>query len=380
MYELNKVVVAGRFTREPEVSYTQGEKPMCIAKNTIAVNRGGKDAGTDFINVVFFGKTGEFVEKYLKKGNALMVEGHLQKREYTTKEGVNASWTEVAAERVTTAKDGNLSWNSVELCGHVTKDPSVFTNGEKRDVRMTLAVNRRKRGNEQEDKTDFIPCVCFGKTAETAEKYLKKGKGIAVRGKIRTESYTKDGVKTSTASVVVDEFRFLHSASADNGTGNQAPAQGQTVPAQAQAVPEQQAYAQQPAYQQPVYQQAPTGQVYGQQPVYQQAYGQMPVYQQAPGQVYGQQPVYQQAPAGQVYGQQPVYQQPQMPAEQTQAVPAPTAAAVPEQPVEQLAANTEPASVTEQASSEQPEEIPFEEYMDGFTDIPDGDDDELPFN
>ena len=68
---MNKVILMGRLAREPEVRYSQGTEPLAIARYTLAVNRRFKRQGepeADFINCVAFGKTGEFAEKYFKKG------------------------------------------------------------------------------------------------------------------------------------------------------------------------------------------------------------------------------------------------------------------------------------------------------------------------
>ena len=73
---MNKVILCGRLTRDPEIRYSQAEKQTCIARYTLAVDRKFKRDGepsADFINCVAFGKLGEFAEKYLKKGTKLIV-------------------------------------------------------------------------------------------------------------------------------------------------------------------------------------------------------------------------------------------------------------------------------------------------------------------
>ena len=90
---MNKTILMGRLTREPAVTYTQGENPLCIARYTLAVDRkGAKNANgneqtADFISCVAFGKQGEFAEKYLHKGMKIAVEGHIQTGSYTNKDG-----------------------------------------------------------------------------------------------------------------------------------------------------------------------------------------------------------------------------------------------------------------------------------------------------
>ena len=98
---MNKAILMGRLTRDPDVRYTQGGDPMCIARYTLAVDRRfkreGQD-GADFIPCVAFGKGGEFVEKYCKKGTKLAVSGRIQTGSYTNKEGQKVYTTEIVVE------------------------------------------------------------------------------------------------------------------------------------------------------------------------------------------------------------------------------------------------------------------------------------------
>lgn len=82
---MNKVILMGRLVRDPESRYTQDQ--MCVAKFTLAVDRRGKDKEADFISCTAFGKTAEFVEKYIKKGTKVALEGRWQTGSYTNKEG-----------------------------------------------------------------------------------------------------------------------------------------------------------------------------------------------------------------------------------------------------------------------------------------------------
>ena len=94
---MNKVILLGRLTRDPEVRYASGNEPLCIAKYTLAVNRQFKREGepdADFIMCVAFGKRGEFAEKYFKKGQQVCVVGRLQIRSYE-KDGQKHWITEV---------------------------------------------------------------------------------------------------------------------------------------------------------------------------------------------------------------------------------------------------------------------------------------------
>lgn len=84
---MNVCVLIGRLTRDPEVRWSQGQESMCIAKFTLAVDRKKKDSGADFIPCTAFGKTAEFVEKYVKKGTKVVVQGRWQTGSYDNKEG-----------------------------------------------------------------------------------------------------------------------------------------------------------------------------------------------------------------------------------------------------------------------------------------------------
>ena len=96
---MNKVILMGRLTRNPDVRYSQnGDQQMCIAKYTLAVDRRGKDAGADFISCVAFGKNGDFAEKYLKQGTKIVVSGRIQTGSYTNKDGQKIYTTDVVAE------------------------------------------------------------------------------------------------------------------------------------------------------------------------------------------------------------------------------------------------------------------------------------------
>lgn len=99
---MNKVILVGRLTREPEVRYSNGEKPIAVARYSLAVQRKFKNSeGTyeaDFINCVAMGKNGEFAEKYLKKGTQILVEGHIQTGSYTNKDGNKVYTTDVMVE------------------------------------------------------------------------------------------------------------------------------------------------------------------------------------------------------------------------------------------------------------------------------------------
>ena len=94
---MNKAVLTGRLARDPEVRATK--EGLTIARFTLAVDR-KKDEKADFFNFTAFGKTGEFVEKYLKKGTKINVIGRLQNDEYTNRDGQKVTSTIIIVEEV----------------------------------------------------------------------------------------------------------------------------------------------------------------------------------------------------------------------------------------------------------------------------------------
>lgn len=114
---MNKVILMGRLTRDPEVRYSQGENPLAIARYTLAVDRrqtrnnGGDEQSADFINCVAFGRTGEFAERYLRKGTKIAVTGRIQTGSYTNKDGVRVYTTEVVVEEHEFAESRNAAGN-----------------------------------------------------------------------------------------------------------------------------------------------------------------------------------------------------------------------------------------------------------------------------
>ena len=107
--------------------------------------------------------------------------------------------------------------NRVVLVGRLTKDPELRTtsNGTSQ-TRFTLAVNRRTSNQDGQREADFISCVAWRGTAEAIAKYLKKGRELAVEGRIQTGSYdAQDGTKRYTTDVVVDNFTFIGSGNSN---------------------------------------------------------------------------------------------------------------------------------------------------------------------
>ena len=116
---MNKVILMGRLTRDPEVRYTQGDSLMAIARYSLAVerrfNRNNEENNTDFINIVAFGKAGEFAEKYFRKGMKVLVTGRIQTGSYTNKDGIKIYTTDVVAEdqEFTESKASNGNSNTM---------------------------------------------------------------------------------------------------------------------------------------------------------------------------------------------------------------------------------------------------------------------------
>ena len=95
---MNKVILMGRLTKDPDVRYSQGNELMAIARYSLAVDRRGKDRGTDFINCVAFGRSAEFAEKYLRKGTKIALTGRIQTGSYTNRDGQKVYTTDVIIE------------------------------------------------------------------------------------------------------------------------------------------------------------------------------------------------------------------------------------------------------------------------------------------
>lgn len=98
---MNKVLLMGRLTRDPEVRYTQGDSSTAVARYSLAVDRRFKREGeqtADFINCVTFGKGAEFAEKYLRQGTKILIVGRIQTGSYTNRDGVKVYTTDVVVE------------------------------------------------------------------------------------------------------------------------------------------------------------------------------------------------------------------------------------------------------------------------------------------
>ncbi len=128
---MNKVILCGRLTKDPEVRYSQGAEPMAIARYTLAVDRrrgrsnDSNEQSADFISIVAFGKAGEFAEKYLKKGTKMIVSGRIQTGSYTNKDGVKVYTTEVVVEDQEFAESKNSSSNGGNYSNYGNSEASA---------------------------------------------------------------------------------------------------------------------------------------------------------------------------------------------------------------------------------------------------------------
>lgn len=123
---MNKVILMGRLTRDPEVRYSSGENALAIARYTLAVDRRfhkDNEASADFIGCVAFGKGGEFAEKYLRQETKIVVTGRIQTGSYTNREGQKVYTTEVAVEDQEFAESKAASQNNSQTSAGNRQQP-----------------------------------------------------------------------------------------------------------------------------------------------------------------------------------------------------------------------------------------------------------------
>ncbi|MDW2798655.1 single-stranded DNA-binding protein [Clostridium boliviensis] len=125
---MNRVILMGRLTRDPEVRYSQGERTMAIARYTLAVDRRGRksqdgnETTADFINCVSFDKTGEFAEKYFHQGMRVLVTGRVQTGSYINKDGIKVYTFEVIVDEQEFADSKNAGAGGLQTVSR--PDPS----------------------------------------------------------------------------------------------------------------------------------------------------------------------------------------------------------------------------------------------------------------
>ena len=123
---MNKVILMGRLTRDPEVRYSSGENALAIARYTLAVDRRfhkDNEASADFIACVAFGKGGEFAEKYLRQGTKVVVTGRIQTGSYTNREGQKVYTTEIVVEDQEFAESKTASQNKSQTSAGSRQQP-----------------------------------------------------------------------------------------------------------------------------------------------------------------------------------------------------------------------------------------------------------------
>ena len=115
---MNKVILMGNLTRDPEIRYSQGENSLAIARFSIAVNRRFSrqgDTETDFFNCTAFGRQAEFVEKYFHKGSRILMTGRIQNDNYTNNNGEKVYSVQIIAEEI-------------DICFTLTGKTTVYSN------------------------------------------------------------------------------------------------------------------------------------------------------------------------------------------------------------------------------------------------------------
>lgn len=136
---MNRVILLGRLTKDPDIRQSQGAEPVTIARYTLAVDRRQKkqegQQAADFISCVAFGKAGEFAEKYLHKGTKICVSGRIQTGSYTRQDGTKAYTTDVVIEEQEFAESKNS-----DSAGRNTMD----------DQMTAMYAGQRSQGGQQD--------------------------------------------------------------------------------------------------------------------------------------------------------------------------------------------------------------------------------------
>lgn len=130
---MNKVILCGRLTKDPEVRYSSGDKQTAIARYNLAVDRRFKSQGeeqtADFINCVVFGRGAEFAENYLHQGTKIIVEGRIQTGSYINKDGKRVYTTDVVVENQEFAESKAASNNSYKKENGYKPEPAQAADG-----------------------------------------------------------------------------------------------------------------------------------------------------------------------------------------------------------------------------------------------------------
>ena len=138
---MNKVILVGRLTRDPEVRYSQGDSATAVARYTLAVDRRFKrdgEASADFINCVVFGKSAEFAERYFRQGLKVVVSGRIQTGSYTNRDGVKVYTTDVVVEDQEFAESKAASESSMGSYRQASPSPSPAPSADIGDGFMNI--------------------------------------------------------------------------------------------------------------------------------------------------------------------------------------------------------------------------------------------------
>ena len=125
---MNKVILMGRLTRDPEVRYSAGENSMAIARYTLAVDRRFKkenEATADFISCVAFGRAAEFAERYFRQGIRIVVSGRIQTGSYTNRDGNKVYTTDVVVEEQEFAENKNNAAGNNNAQGNTAAEQPI---------------------------------------------------------------------------------------------------------------------------------------------------------------------------------------------------------------------------------------------------------------
>ena len=138
---MNKAILVGRLTRDPEVRYSQGDSATAVARYTLAVDRRFKrdgEASADFINCVVFGKSAEFAERYFRQGLKVVVSGRIQTGSYTNRDGVKVYTTDVVVEDQEFAESKAASESSMGSYRQASPSPSPAPSADIGDGFMNI--------------------------------------------------------------------------------------------------------------------------------------------------------------------------------------------------------------------------------------------------
>ncbi|MCD8363735.1 MAG: single-stranded DNA-binding protein [Lachnospiraceae bacterium] len=127
---MNKIILIGRLTADPEISYSQKEPPVTIARYSLAVDKRKKrDDGVkaDFFRLVALGRTGEFAEKYLRKGMKIAVTGHVQTGSYENRDGIKMPFFEVFVEEQEFAESKKASEAAISAAPQSSQLQAPYT-------------------------------------------------------------------------------------------------------------------------------------------------------------------------------------------------------------------------------------------------------------